>query len=140
MFADCAKSPDIETGGILAGKYLEKGTVARILEAFRPSSDSVGGRSSFRRGTSGLAEALASRWSQGLSYYVGEWHYHPLGDGLPSDADTSQMILFAREDGMQSSVPILVIVFRSADGQYGVRVFLSTRDGRTLALQNGNDR
>jgi proteasome lid subunit RPN8/RPN11 len=132
----CRKSPNRETGGILVGKYLNVGKIAQILEALPPSIDSVGTRSTFNRGIHGLSNELTSRWAKTGSHYVGEWHYHPLGNGQPSDRDISQMINFAREESMQSPVPIMVIVFRSGSDQYELRTFLFTQDGRTLVLND----
>jgi hypothetical protein len=43
---------------------------------------------------------------------------------------------FAREESMQSPVPIMVIVFRSGIDQYELRAFLFTQDGRTLVLHD----
>lgn len=139
MFALCRKAPDMETGGILVGNYYGDGVVAKITEAFLPSVDSFGSCTTFNRGTRGLSEALADRWSKETSHYVGEWHYHPLGEGQPSDTDRKQMIQFAREKTMQSSVPILLIVYHSAGEEYGIKGFLFTREGQTIELQDSGN-
>jgi proteasome lid subunit RPN8/RPN11 len=139
MVAACRKSPNKETGGILVGRYSNGGTIAQILEALPPSIDSVGTSSTFSRGTHRLSNELTSRWAKTGSHYVGEWHYHPLGNGQPSDRDISQMVDFAREESMQSPVPIMVIVFRSGSDQYELRAFLFTQDGRTLVLHDVNE-
>lgn len=136
MVANCRKSPDKETGGVLIGRYINDGIIAQILEALPPPVDSVGTSCTFTRGTHGLSNELNLRWIKAGSYYVGEWHYHPLGCGQPSERDTSQMIEFARENDMQSPVPILVIVFRLGNDQYELRTFLFTRDGHTLILDD----
>ncbi len=132
--ATCRKSPNRGTGGILGGKYSNGGTIAQILEALPPTIDSVGTSSTFSRGIHGLSKELTSRWAKTGSHYIGEWHYHPLGKGQPSDRDTSQMIDFAREESMQSPVPIMAIVFRSRDDQYKLRAFVFTRDGLMVEL------
>src|SRR4030042_2013035 len=80
MVDACHKSHGRETGGILIGKYVERGTTAEILEALSPPNDSVGTVSTFNRGTAGISKELASRWANTGSHYVGEWHYHPLGN------------------------------------------------------------
>jgi len=134
MVATCRKSPNRETGGILVGKYSNGGTTAKIMEALPPTVDSVRTSSTFSRGIHGLSKALFSRWGKTGSHYIGEWHYHPLGKGEPSGRDTSQMIDFAREESMQSPVPIMAIVFRSADDQFKLRAFVFTRDGLTVEL------
>ena len=136
MVITCRNSHRKETGGILVGRYSKKGTTAEILEAFSPPVDSVGTTSTFHRGTSGLSKELTSRWAETGSHYVGEWHYHPTGNGQPSYRDINQMIDFAREEDMQSPVPIMMIVFPSECDQYEMRVFLFTQDGRTLELNS----
>ncbi len=134
MVGDCRKSLERETGGILIGRYSKSGTKAEILEALSPPFDSVGTKSTFLRGTSGLSEELTSRWKATGSYYVGEWHYHPFGDGQPSGQDICQMIDFANDPDMQAPVPVLVIVLPLARDEYELHVFVFTQDGRTLVL------
>ena len=134
MVADCRESTKRETGGVLIGRYSKGGTKAEILEALSPPLDSVSTKSTFLRGISGLSEELASRWKATESYYVGEWHYHPLGDGQPSGRDISQMIDFAKDADMQAPVPVLVIVFPLAREEHELHVFVFTQDGRTLVL------
>ncbi len=136
MVAACRNSQRRETGGILVGRYLNKGTTAEILEGLPQPIDSVGTTSTFHRGTSGLSKGLASRWVKKGSHYVGEWHYHPMGTGQPSYRDITQMIDFAREEDMQSPVPIMVIVFPTGCDQYEMRVFLFTQEGQTLELES----
>lgn len=135
MVAACRNSHKKETGGILVGRYLKR-TTAEILEALSPPIDSVGTTSTFYRGTFSLSRELTSRWTKTRSHYIGEWHYHPYGNGQPSYRDITQMIDFAREADMQSPIPIMVIVFPLECDQYEMRVFLFTRDGRTLELNS----
>lgn len=136
MVVACRNSHKKETGGILVGRYLKKGTTAEILEALSPPIDSVGTTYTFYRGTFGLSRELTSRWTKTGLHYIGEWHYHPHGNGQPSYRDVTQMIDFAREEDMQSPIPIMVIVFPLECDQYKMRVFLFTRDGRTLELNS----
>lgn len=134
MMAICQKSPEIETGSILVGRYSHDGKVAKIQEVLPPSTDSVGTITTFRRGVLGLSKTLVSRWNSTGSHYLGEWHYHPLGNGQPSDTDIGQMLTFARKESMQSPVPIMIIIFRRVDNQYDLRAFVFTREGLTEEL------
>lgn len=136
MVAACRNSHRRETGGILVGRYSKKGTIAEILESLPPPVDSVGTTSTFHRGISGISKDLTSRWAKKGAHYVGEWHYHPTGNGQPSHRDITQMIDFAREEDMQSPVPIMVIVFTTGCDHYEMRVFLFTQDGQTLELNS----
>ena len=134
MFANCERSARRETGGILIGRYGNSGTTVTVLEALSPPVDSVSTESSFQRGTSGLAEELESRWETSGSHYVGEWHFHPLGNGTPSHRDQCQMIDFARDPGMQCSSPVLIVAYPSIGDAYQVRVLVFSKGGYSLAL------
>jgi len=136
MVATCQRSLDIETGSILIGRYSGDGAVAQIQEALAPSADSAGTSSIFMRGIKGLSRELISRWTKTASYYLGEWHYHPLGSGQPSDRDINQMFDFARTESMQSPVPVMIIVFRSKHNEYKLRVFVFTQDDIMVELSN----
>lgn len=135
IVADCLKSPSLETGSILVGRYSQNGTTAEIQEAFSPPLDSVGTKSSFHRGTSGVSKELDSLWKNTGTHYVGEWHYHPIGNGQPSDRDNSQMIQFARNSDVQCQVPVLVIVFPLEQNEFGLRVFVFTKEGCRYSLE-----
>lgn len=134
IVADCRKSLEYETGSILVGSYSNCGTTAEILEAFSPPQDTIGTKSALLRGAFGLSEKLNSRWANTGTHYVGEWHYHPLGDGTPSGRDNSQMIQFARDSDMQCQVPVLLIVFPLDRDVFELRVFVFTQEGTRYSL------
>lgn len=136
MVVLCHISKAKETGGVLVGKYDKAGIVVEVLEALSPPDDSQRTASTFFRGISGLSEKLTHRWKKSGTHYIGEWHYHPTGDGQPSNQDITQMIEFAKAEDMQSPFPIMVIVFPSDRNQYEIRVFLFTREGQSLELTN----
>lgn len=122
----CRDAGDIETGGILVGRYDEEGTVAHVVEATPPPRDSQRGRTWFARGVLGLRELLARRWAaRERVHYIGEWHFHPSDVVVPSAVDLSQMRRIAVADEYRCPEPILVIVGRRAGrGTRPMRVFV----------------
>ena len=125
----CRDAGDLETGGILVGRYADETMVAHVAEATAPPTDSQRGRTWFTRGVRGLRELLATRWSaKERSHYVGEWHFHPADAIVPSAADFSQMNTIALAYEYRCPEPILVIVGRrSGRGSPALRVFVCPR-------------
>lgn len=82
---ESGQSGAIETGGILVGHYTSDKSTAVVTEALPPPKDSMRGRSWFHRGISGLRGLLVKCWNnQVRTYYIGEWHYHPVSILEPS--------------------------------------------------------
>jgi len=111
MDRECARSGDVETGGVLVGHYDSGELIAVITEALPPPRDSTRGKSWFHRGVEGLHALLAKRWeSRGRTYYVGEWHYHPSSTIQPSRDDLAQMHEINADPRYRCREPIMVIV------------------------------
>ena len=118
----CSAAGDIETGGVLIGRYSANGTTATILEATAPPSDSQQGHTWFNRGSAGLRKTLQQRWrNKERSYYIGEWHFHPAAHVVPSADDFSQMAQIANANQYKCREPLLLI-FGAAKNQSGQRV------------------
>lgn len=109
MLAACIKAGRKETGGILIGKIDPSGRVAHVLEATPKPRDSAFGWFWFKRGTHGLKQLLAHRWSVG-QHYLGEWHFHPGGSPEPSAPDCIAMAQIASDARYQCKEPILLIL------------------------------
>ena len=123
----CIAAGDIETGGVLVGRYSADLGTATVLEATAPPSDSRQGPSWFDRGVAGLREILRRRWrSKARTYYVGEWHFHPASHVVPSADDFTQMGQIAHADEYDCREPLLVIfgAARDSNGQRAVRAFV----------------
>jgi hypothetical protein len=123
----CTAAGDIETGGVLIGRYSADLAVAIVREATQPPSDSRQGPSWFIRGVAGLRDMLVRRWrSKERTYYVGEWHFHPASHVEPSTDDFTQMVQIARTDDYNCREPLLVILgaARSKDRDREVRAFV----------------
>ena len=107
--AMCRESGDLETGGVLVGRYNETHDTAIVTQLWGPPEDSVRRRISFWRGTQGLQQQLDSLWKT-REYYLGEWHYHPGGAGEPSKGDIKQMVRIAKSLDYNTPEPVLIVV------------------------------
>ena len=128
--AALARNPERETGGVLIGQYIEHGLAALVELASDPPDDSSAGLNWFERGKNGLAELLQEQWGLvARRYYVGEWHYHPLGHAEPSPQDIHQMLAISEDDSYRCALPLLIIVSPATLRRRTARVFV-LRDHR----------
>ncbi len=132
----CAAAGDIETGGVLVGRYSADLTTAIVMEATPPPSDSRQGPFWFDRGVAGLREMLRRRWrSKERTYYVGEWHFHPTAHIAPSEEDVAQMYRICHDPNYHCTEPVLLILGRLSDGQErAARAFVFPGGERYLEL------
>ncbi len=131
MIALCKSSGSRETGGILIGKYGDNGTSAEVVEVTGPPPNSKSTHCRFRRGTHGLKDLLQARWdSVPRTYYLGEWHFHPLNVPNPSYQDKSQMKDIAVDPSYRCSHPILIILCPTKDGKWLVTCHVFPEDLR----------
>jgi hypothetical protein len=123
---ECRHSGAVETGGILIGHYTRDESTALVTEALPPPKDSAQGRSWFQRGVSGLRGLLAKRWQNDLrTYYIGEWHYHPVNSVEPSEDDLAQMYAINTDSRYRCQEPVMIIVGKALeDGERPVRAFV----------------
>lgn len=130
-----SNDPDSETGGVLVGRYLDGGSVARVELASSPPDDSSGGLDWFERGKDGLVDLLREQWNlPERRYYLGEWHFHPLGRAQPSPQDRKQMSEIAGDKNYRCTRPILVIVSPATLRRRTARVFVLDDEGELLEL------
>jgi len=122
----CRYAGDLESGGILIGRYADDAMVAHVTEATPAPNDSRRGRTWFARGVEGLRELLETRWrARQRAHYIGEWHYHPAQVVVPSTVDFSQMSMIALSGDYRCPEPILVIAGRPVGrGSRAMRVFV----------------
>lgn len=116
-------SKNVETGGILIGRYSSSLNDVYINEMMGAPSDSNAGFSWFVRGIKGLGEYLKKKWSQTEEYYLGEWHYHPANVPYPSLQDVSQLRRISTDERFKCKEPILIVVSKNNEG-YNVSVSL----------------
>jgi hypothetical protein len=95
----CTQAGPLETGGILIGHYSHDLLFATVTEATPAPRDSRCGPSWFNRGFAELRETLDVRWQANpRTHYLGEWHYHPVPDVVPSSVDFAQMAEVSRAE------------------------------------------
>jgi hypothetical protein len=130
-----SSDPESETGGVLVGRYLDDGSVARIELASSPPGDSAGGLDWFERGKDGLADLLREQWDlPERRYYVGEWHFHPLGRAEPSQQDRKQIFEIGQDRNYRCRRPVLLIVSPATLRRRTARVFLLSDEGELIEL------
>jgi integrative and conjugative element protein (TIGR02256 family) len=130
----CDEAGDLETGGILVGRYSTRQDCATVTMVVGPPRDSSRGKTWFRRGVSGLAALLAARWREHRDAYIGEWHYHPGGPPKASQQDRNQLREIARRASARCPVPVLLIVARSVEGHVELGAWVVPQDGEPLEL------
>lgn len=106
----CIKNLELETGGILVGKYSSDLTTAIVLHIDGPTEDSKSGSTWFFRGVKGLKKKLEIFWRKEQLYYLGEWHYHPLSSPQPSKTDEQHMKSITKNENTSCENPILLII------------------------------
>lgn len=107
----CRNAKNVETGGIIIGRYSEDQAIAVVDQVTGPPPDSKHLFARFLRGVHGLQELLNRVWSKReRQFYLGEWHYHPLPNPTPSADDVAQMQEIANSPKYACPEPILLIV------------------------------
>lgn len=114
----CAVAGNVETGGVLIGRYSADLTTAIVVEATPAPPDSRHGPTWFSRGSLGLCRMLRRRWRANMqTYYVGEWHFHPAARVEPSKEDVIQMYRICQDPNYCCVEPILLILGTSTGDQ-----------------------
>lgn len=136
----CRDAGTTETGGILIGRYSDDLAVAIVYQATPPPADSRRGRSWFVRGVSGLRDMLGKKWrAKERSYYLGEWHFHPVAHVEPSPDDFHQMLEISHAKEYDCKEPLLLILGAGQrQGQRTFRAFVCPADGTPLELKATN--
>lgn len=109
MLATCRRAGDLETGGVLLGRYSAFGDRVIVAKATGPPRDSRQSAFGFVRGIAGLTGRLRREWRD-AAYYVGEWHSHPGASATPSPVDIKQITAFAADADLRCPHPALVVV------------------------------
>jgi integrative and conjugative element protein (TIGR02256 family) len=123
-----------ETGGILVGFYTEAQDCAVVTKASGAPSDSKSRKASFVRGTAGLQRWLDKLWRQERRHYLGEWHFHPDAEPVPSPTDEAQIKAIANADTWKCPEPVLLIVGAAAYSFSDVRVYVFPRAYDALVI------
>lgn len=133
----CGNSIHRETGGILIGYYTDDLFTAVVTEITHPHKNSRSSYAWFYRGIAGLKQLLIQRWKEPESrYYLGEWHYHPTKDVVPSLDDMNQMVKISREENYNCRKPVMLIVGHGHETDRQMRAFVFPRGESMLELHS----
>lgn len=133
----CRDAGEVETGGILIGRYTERHDCAVVDHVTGPTEDSRATRTRFRRGTAGLQKLLDRLWRRERRYYLGEWHFHPGAASEPSSVDRRQLRSIARDPGYSCPEPILLIIGGNPSGDWTATAFVFPRGNQSIRMQPG---
>lgn len=120
----CEDSFPNETGGILIGHYSSDLKRARVTIVTGAPSDSKSGKSWFHRGTNVLQNLLDEAWNKKGDYYLGEWHFHPGGNTIPSNHDIREMKKISVNKEYKCPEPILIIAGNISPFDLGLGIFV----------------
>lgn len=129
MLQACLRAQQNETGGIVIGYYANDQQTAIVTQVSIPTSDSKSGRYWFKRGVVGLKALLKKCWKASRkTYYLGEWHYHPLSEISPSSEDFHQMVMIRKDQSFQCKEPIMIIAGKSRETKIHARAWIFPDD------------
>lgn len=135
MLKLCAKGYPDECGGILIGQYNNDLKKAKIKEIMI-SNNSKGAKMSFLREANEANNLLKRLWrlASGTKYFIGEWHSHPNGNGVPSDTDDNAMYRIAKSKKCSCRRPILIIISGGPRVWQANRCWIYLEEGVRLEL------
>lgn len=110
MRHETQKNPKVETGGVLLGVI--NGDVIAINHASEPGPKAEKESTRFLKDRVFCQQYIDRKYlehGQSASY-IGEWHFHPNGDNLPSNTDLSSLTNIANSEGYLTETPIMIIL------------------------------
>lgn len=129
----CRKAHPKETGGIIIGTYTAALDCAVVANFTVPPKDSRFGTTWFRRGVMGLKRILNAAWRRN-EFYLGEWHFHPNGEPIPSSTDRNQLAELAGSIMVNCAEPILLILGGDPKFQWKIQTFVSPRNKTLMEM------
>lgn len=136
ILTHCRDAGEIETGGILIGKYTGRQDCAVVDQVTGPPEDSEATRTRFRRGTANLQRLLDRLWRRERRYYLGEWHFHPGAAPDPSGVDHRQLRSIARDPGYSCPEPILLIIGGNPSSDWAAAAFVFPEGDQPTRMQD----
>jgi hypothetical protein len=97
--AEVARWPNVETGGVLMGRYSEVADAFYVTDVIEAPPDSTRSASAFVLGTDGLAAQINDYIARrnGTLYCLGTWHSHLKAEGASgTDRNTATILAQAR--------------------------------------------
>lgn len=135
LLSFCSDAGEVETGGVLLGRYNARHDTALVLDVLGPPSDSAQGRTWFRRGTEGLQRIVDRLWRTRREHYLGEWHFHPFAAPPPSSIDYDQMEEIALSPSWRCPEPVLLIIGGDPHGEWRPYGLVTTRGKERIHLR-----
>ena len=132
----CERSIPNETGGILLGRYSTSLDCAVVTTVTGAPADSQFGKTWFVRGVKGLQRRADSLWRRNREYYLGEWHFHPLGSPRPSCTDLRQLQEIADSEHYHCPEPVLLIIGGDPQGDCSAVAYVFRRERSHLEMHN----
>jgi integrative and conjugative element protein (TIGR02256 family) len=120
---------DVETGGILMGRFDSAGAIS-VTHASGPGPNAVHEPAFFLRDTAYCAGVLREHYERSGADYVGEWHTHVDGLRVPSPGDllTLAGIMHDPDYDFQYFAMLLAVKFRRRRSRLELHAFVATRD------------
>jgi len=135
----CTEGYPNECGGILVGQYSNDLKKAEIKEIMI-SKNSAGAKVTFLREAREANNFLRCLWrlASGTKYFIGEWHSHPNGNGVPSGMDDSAMYRIAKSKKCSCRRPVLIIVSGSPKSWQSNKCWIYLEEDIRLELSREN--
>lgn len=105
-----SQNPEMETGGVMAGCYDEKGNIF-ITDVSGPGPKASQMTTKFEKDVEYCQHFLDELYiqSQQCKVYVGEWHSHPSSNNNPSGTDIKSLSEIAIQKEYLTDIPIMII-------------------------------
>ena len=125
------ESGEIETGGILVGKYESNGSYL-VERATEPGPKAIREGRRFEKDVDYCQMQLEelTRELGENTCYLGEWHYHPTTSNEPSGTEIKSLMEIAEQENYLIEKPIMIIVSRNLE--FGLSVH--TKSGRWISI------
>jgi integrative and conjugative element protein (TIGR02256 family) len=133
MLDEIAKDDSMETGGILLGQYTSN-ACAHVIVSTGPGPRARKTRATVDFDTRFLQEEQDRlvRESPHLRF-LGDWHYHPKGDGLPSGKDIRVLAELTHDpDYRLGSLATILVLY--AKPSVAVRAFRLRKPGKAIEI------
>lgn len=134
LLRHAGQAGNLETGGILMGRYNDHHDCATVDYISGPPLDSQQDRTTFVRGVKGLRAIVARFWTKERRYYLGEWHFHPGASPDPSQTDLATMAAIARDSKYACPEPILLILGGKPPQSWQIKMLVTQPDQRQVEL------
>jgi proteasome lid subunit RPN8/RPN11 len=105
----CKKSGNLETGGVLIGRYSTNKTTCTVDKFLGPTEDSLQKAYTFESGIKGLKDIFSTFWKK-KKYFIGDWHFHPGSSPVPSNQDYAQLREIACNTEFRCKCPVMIII------------------------------